>query len=194
MKGKISRLAAFVGLWVVVSLAGWFAVYAATTTANVSVSSAVRVNATGTPDQGSLTWDIGTSGVSTQALANGSGSLQVNKVYVKTAAVTTTVDLDSSLIDPAGSTISFSRIAFVRIVPGAANAAALTLGGDFILTKYLVPGGDTLTNTKIPINLLGRFEFLAPNATGIAITAATGDEITVTVTGSDSFSIVVLGS
>ena len=189
-KRKVYRLALAAAL---VLLAAW-SVHAATTTSNVKVQSTVRATATGSPATGSLVWDIGTGGVKSIEFSNGSGALAVNKVFVATAATTTTYDLDGSLVDPAGTTISFSRIAYMRIVPNTANSAALALSGDFILTKYLTANGDTLTNVTIQVNKSGYFEFAAPDATGIAVTATTGDQVTITVTGSDSFTIVILGS
>lgn len=168
--------------------------FAASTTSSVQTRSSVSVAATGTPASGLLVWNVGTAGVSTLDFTNGSGNLAINKVYVAAAAVNTTVDLDSSLTDPAGGTVTFSRIAYVRVIAGSANAANISVKGDFILTKYLVPAGDTLTNMSIPVHPNGRFEFAAPNATGVAITAATGDELTITVTGSDSFTLMILGS
>lgn len=167
--------------------------FAATTTANVKVESSIRAQATGTPDAGTLSYDIGSAGVSSLTFTNGSGSGAVSKIFVDTAATTTSYDLDAgSLTDPAGAAVTFSRIAFIRIIPNTANAAAITVGGDWILTKYLSGWVDDAV--VIPVHLLGRFEFLAPNATGVAVTATTGDVITVTVSGSDSYTIVILGS
>lgn len=123
-----------------------------------------------------------------------SGANKANKIYVKHAATTTTIDLDSTLTLADGTTGSFSRIMAVWIKPDSGNSAALSLGGDWLLTKYLVPGGDTLANVTIPINKTGVWGFTAPDATGIAVTATSGDELTITVTGSDAFSIVIIGS
>jgi hypothetical protein len=166
---------------------------AATTTSNVVVLSNVRAEGLGAPEQGSLRWELGTdAGQKSITFTNGSGALAVNKVFVDHAATTTTYDLDGSLTDPTGSTISFSRIAMVRIVPATANAAALALGGDFILTKYLTGWvDDALT---VPIHKTGFWQFVAPDATGVAVTASTGDQLTVTVSGSDEYDILILGS
>jgi hypothetical protein len=192
MKKSLYRYAALAGI---LALAvGLVQVgYAATTTANVKVQSSIRAQATGTPDIGSLSFDIGTAGVSSIDFTNGSGSGAINKMFVDTAATTTSYDLDAgSMLDPAGAAVTFSRIAYVRIIPNTANAAVITVGGDFILTKYLSGWVDDAL--VIPVHLLGRFEFLAPNATGVAVTATTGDVITVTVSGSEGYTIVIFGS
>lgn len=192
IKGKLFRFGAIIAALAIVF--GLPLAFAASTTSAVQTRSSVSITATGTPATGSLVWGPGTAGVSTLDFTNGSGNLAVNKVYVAAAATTTTVDLDSSLVDPAGGTVSFTRIAYVRIIAASANAAALAVGGDWTRTKYLTPNGDTLTNVTIPVHPNGRFEFVAPNATGVAVTAGTGDELTITVSGADSFTLVVLGS
>ena len=131
----------------------------------------------------------------TTAFTDGSsGANKANKVYVLHAATTTTVDLDSTLTLADGSTGAFARILAIAIKPDTANSAALTLGGDWLLTKYLIPAGDTLANVTIPINKTGVWMFTAPDATGIAVTATTGDGLTLTVAGSDGFSLVVIGT
>jgi len=166
---------------------------AATTTSNVVIQSNIRAEGLGAPDQGSLRWELGTdSGQKSITFTNGSGALAVNKVFVDHAATTTTYDLDGSLTDPTGATISFARIAAVRIIPDPGNAAALALGGDFILTKYLTGWVDDVVT--IPIHKTGFWTFVAPDATGVAVTASTGDQLTITVSGSDAYDIVILGS
>jgi hypothetical protein len=137
----------------------------------------------------------------THALADGSGANQANKMYQDTAAATTTYDLDSTLAVAATgagggptTSVSFTRIVAVAIKAAVANSAQIKVGGDFILTKYLVPGADTLSAVTIPVKPGGWFVFTAPDVTGVAVTASTGDEITVTVTGSDAFDILIIGS
>ena len=167
--------------------------YAATTTADVKLTSNWRARATGTPEAGTLQWDIGANGVKEHTFTNGSGSGAINKIYVDTVSATTSYDLDAgTLTDPAGGAVTFARIAAVRIVPSTANTAALSVGGDFILSKYLTGWVDDAVT--IPVHLLGSFEWVAPNATGVAVTATTGDVITVTVSGADTYTIIVLGS
>lgn len=190
-KSKILRFAAIVGVLV---LALALPLVFAATTSNVRVQSAVRAQSVGAPDQGALTWTMGTDGSFSIDFTNGSGAGAINKVFVDDAATATTYDLDGSLTDPTGATISFTRIAYIRIVPGSANVAELDITGDFILTKYLQANGDTLANVSIPVKVDGHFEFSAPDATGVAVTASTGDQIVVTPSGVETYSIIILGS
>jgi hypothetical protein len=147
-------------------------------------------------DLGSSSWDLGTSGSVTISLTDGSGANQANKIFQDHAATTTSYDLDGgSLANPlGGSQAAFSRIVSIRLCAASSNSASLALGGDWVLTKYLTPGGDTLANVTIPVHPGGCFLFTAPNATGVAVTASTGDGLTVTVSGSDAFDILVIGS
>jgi hypothetical protein len=167
-------------------------VQAASTLSSTRITFGFGGGMAGGPALGTTTFSLAESW--SYPLTNGSGANNASKIYVATAAVTTTVDLDSTLTFADGSTGSFSRIVAVGIKPGASNAANLALSGDFILTKYLTPGGDTLANVSIPIHKTGGFSFVAPDATGVAVTATTGDGLTITVSGSDSFSLVVIGS
>ena len=164
----------------------------ATTTSSVNVSSNVRVLAAGSPDQGALSWDISTDGALSQAFTNGSGANAVNKVHIDNGTGTVNFDFDAgTLLDPLGAALTFSRIVLVRIFAPSTNAAAIAVGGDFILSKYLTGWvDDALT---IPVHPGGMFQFMAPNATGVAVTASTGDVLTITA-GADLFRIVILGS
>ena len=165
----------------------------ATTTSNVNVQSKVRVLATGAPDQGTLTWSAGSDGTFDLPFTNGSGAGAVNKVLQDDAAVTTNFDFDAgTLLDPLGAALTITRVAFFRIIAGDANAANLECGGDWLLTKLLTGWVDDAIT--VPVRPGGHIEFSAPNATGIAVTATTGDVLTITVTGTDTFRILLLGS
>jgi hypothetical protein len=187
-KLRVSALAAM-ALLVALSLA---TVQAASSLSTTRVSFGFSGGMAGGPALGTTTFTLAENWAYT--LTNGSGANNASKIYVATASTTTIVDLDSTLTFADGSTGSFSRIVAVAIKPGASNAAALALKGDFILTKYLTPAGDTLANMSIPIHKTGGFTFVAPDATGVAVTATTGDELNITVSGTDSFSLIVIGS
>jgi hypothetical protein len=189
-----SRLLAFGIVALVIALVSFGDVSASTLVARIV--SNVSVSYTAAQDLGSAQWDIGTSGNVTVSLTDGTGANQANKIYQDHAATTTSYDLDGgALTNPlGGSQSAFSRIVSIRLCATSTNSANITLGGDWILTKYLVPAGDTLANVTIPVHPGGCFIFTAPSSTGVAVTATTGDGLTVTVTGSDSFDIVVIGS
>lgn len=157
-----------------------------------SFESRIKLQLSGAPDLGSAGWDYASSSATafTNAFANGTGLNQINKVFVDAAAVTTTYDLDAgTLLDPLGATLAaFSRICGIAIYAPSTNAAAITLGGDFITTKWLPSGA------AVPIAVGGHFEHTVPTLAGIVVTASTGDEVTVTVTGTDAYGIIIIGS
>lgn len=179
-------------LAIIALLAMAYGAYAASTLKSTKIELVMSGGLTGAPAFGNLNFDLNQTWSNT--FTSGTGANQANKIYCLSAAATTTVDLDSTLTLCDGTTGAFSRIAGVYIKPGTSNSAALTLSGDFILTKYLIPGGDTLSAVTIPINKNGIWAFTAPDATGVAVTATTGDGLTITVTGSDAFQLLVLGS
>lgn len=191
MKSKLFRALALAGV-VIAALSYFGDAQAASTLSPSKVQFAFSGGMAGGPALGTTQFTLSEGWVT--SLATGTGANQATKIYVASASTTTTVDLDSSLTFADGSTGSFSRIVAVGILAGSSNSANLKLGGDFILTKYLIPGADTLSAVTIPIHPNGAFSFVAPNATGVAITATTGDELTITVTGSDTFKLVVFGS
>lgn len=162
---------------------------------------------TSSPDFGSASYQHAANWVKT--LTDGTGLNQVNKVFVDSVTLagsaTQTYDLDSgSLADPSGVAsgvvAAFSRIVAILIRRTDTPAAStqdenVTIGGDFILTKYLL--GWTDDALTIPLHPGGIFAFVAPNSTGVAVTASTGDQITLTnASSADSTTvqIVILGS
>lgn len=167
-------------------------VAAATLTARIQ--SVIGATFVSTQDIGTSSWEIGTSGTQTWSLTHGTGANQANKIHQDAATTGTNYDLDAgTLVDPNGAAqAAFSRIVMVRVCASSSNSANVAVGGDFILTKYLTGWtDDTLT---IPVHPGGCLHWVAPSATGVAVTASTGDVITVTPSGSEAFSIVIIGS
>lgn len=175
----------------------------AVVTAQVGI--ALRASQVNSQDLGSLNWDYPTSWLID--LTHGSGLNQVNKVFQDSVTLAgsgaQSYDLDGgALLDPTNTAITFARIALIAIRRTDTPAAStqdenLLISGDFILTKYLIPGADTLSAVTIPIHPGGMFLWIAPNSTGVAITATTGDGLTITnASSADSctFQIVIMGS
>jgi hypothetical protein len=166
------------------------------------------VTETTTTDLGAATWTYPAAGSTSwnNTFTSGTGLNQANKVYAKSVTLAgsaaSTIDLDSTLTGPSGTSVSFTRIYSILIRRTDTPAAStqdenLKIGGDWILTKYLLPGADTLAAVTIPLPPGGIFYILAPNSTGIAITATTGDELTITnASSADSctYQILILGS
>jgi hypothetical protein len=146
----------------------------------------INVSEAADSDLGSATWTYAT--VWGNSFSNGSGANQASKVFVDTFSLapsaTLSYDLDGALAGPLGA-VTFSRIYALCLQRTDAYAATtqdenLLIGGGFILTKYLIPGADTLAAVKIAVGPRGTFVTVFPGPTGVAVTATTGDIITLT--------------
>jgi hypothetical protein len=172
-----------------------------------SINVGLDIRRTATPDFGSDAYAHSASWL--KALLDGTGVNQANKVFVDkvqlAGAGTVTYDLDSgALADPSGVSggvvAAFSRIVAICIRRVDAPAAGtqdenVNLLGDFVKSKLL--GGWVDDAVVIPIRPGGMFLFVAPDATGVAITAATGDELTLTNASAGdtvNLEVVIIGS
>lgn len=166
-----------------------------------SINLQLKVNETATTDLAIARWDFA-SNVS-RMFANGSSTNQANKVFHDTATLAgsgaTSYDLDGTLTGALG-TVTFSRIYAIVVWRETAYAAStqdenLTIGGDFYLSKILTGWVDDAVVDKVTPN--GMWMRIAPDATGIAVTATTGDVLTITnASSADSvtYNVLVVGS
>jgi hypothetical protein len=138
-------------------------------------------------DLGSASWAYRT--VWTNAFANGSGNGQANKVFQDLFSLagsgSVSYDLSGALVGPMGAAVVFTRIyalCFQRTdaYDNPDQDENLLLGGNFILTKYLLPGADVLSAVRIPIGPRGLFCAVFPGPDGVGVTASTGDVVTLT--------------
>jgi len=152
---------------------------------------------TGSPELGGASWDLGPDGKITIALTDGATVNKATKVFqdhIAAAGGATTYDLDAgTMVNGLGVVIpAFTRIVALLVVAPAANAAVVAVGGDFILTKYLTGWvDDALT---IPVHPGGFLFWCAPDATGVAVTASSGDVIVVTPGAPDTADVIIIGS
>lgn len=201
MKSKVSPFLKYLALALCAVLAIGPAPVFAATTGNIQLG--VNIEETATVDNGTASWILHDQIART--FTNGSGNNQASKIYQDTVTLagsgSSTVDLDSTLTCNLG-TCSFTRIYAIIIqrtndYTASTQDENLTISGDFILTKYLLPGADTLSATTIPIGPKGLFVAVFPGPTGVAVTASTGDELTITnASSADSctYKIYILGS
>ena len=163
-------------------------------TLTATVRMVVAAEYSGAPDLGSAGWSLGDGGVYSRAFTNGTGINQANKVFQDHGATGTTYDLDAgTLIDPLGAALAaFTRIVAVEIDAPSTNTLPVAVAGDFILSKYLTGWVDDALS--IPVHPGGCLLWVAPTAAGVAVTATTGDVITVTPSGVEQFDILILGS
>lgn len=194
MKSRFSKFLAL-ALLAVFALAPVASI--AATSGNTSLK--LTVNESSTTDLGTTRWEFSADWFKT--FANGSGINQANKVYQDKVTLAgsgaTTYDLDSALTGPLGS-VTFSRIYMIAIRRTNAPVATtqdedVKIHGDFILTKLLAGVVDDVI--WIPLRAGGTFFYISPDATGTAITATSGDALTLTNTNdSTDIEIVILGS
>jgi hypothetical protein len=131
-------------------------------------------------------------------LADGSGANQVNKMFhdQRTLAASGTEDLDLAgvLTDPLGTTLTFAKIRALLIFAAAANTNLVNVGGAASL-GFTTWVGDATDVVKVRPG--GLFLLTAPDATAYAVTASTGDLLTITNSSSGTgvtYDIVILGS
>ena len=113
-------------------------------------------------------------------------SVATDSVYTATTAISggsVDIDLIGSLTDPLGIAVTFAKVMAVFIVNNGANA--MTIGGANNIP--MLGSGDVM-------NLAAGAYFQYTDEAGIAVTAGTGDLITVAGTNTDEFEIVVIGS
>ena len=158
------------------------------------ISSTLALSFSTAQDFGTAVWNFGSDGTVGVALTDGSTVNKANKIHIDTIATGTSYDLDAgTLVNPLGvAQAAFSRIVSIRVCAPAANTVAVALSGDFLLTKYL--GGWADDAITIPVHPGGCFLFLAPSATGVAVTATTGDVLTVTPDGTETAYVAIVGS
>jgi hypothetical protein len=124
--------------------------------------------------------------------ANGAGANQAKVLYqgkLSLSAGALSVDLNGVLTDSYGSTVSLVRVKAIYIQNNSASNPQ-TFGA------AASNAWATLLNSTGTITLPAGAWFIAatPDATGWAVTAATGDLLKAAGTGTDQFTLVLIGS
>jgi len=134
-----------------------------------------------------LTDTVGSASVSAVISKNLIDALaDADVVYTETGTISggsNDIDLDGSLTDPLGIAVTFASVMHVYIINNGTNA--MTVGGTNNIP--MLGSGDVL-------NIAAGAYFSYIDDTGIAVTAGTGDLITVAGTNADTFDIIVIGS
>jgi len=130
-------------------------------------------------------------------LATGTGSNQADLIFhdqrTLIASATEDLDLAGSLTDQFGTTLTLARIKGIVVTAAAANTNNVNVirpasNG----VPIFLAAGDGM-----PVKPGGRFEWWAPDATGIAVTAGTGDLLTFTNsagTTSVTYDVIIIGA
>lgn len=123
----------------------------------------------------------------------GAADMQWSDTRTLAASGTEDLDLAGSLTGPLGTTLTFARIKLVYITAAAANTNDVQVSRPASNgVPLFLAAGDGL-----PVKPGGGFLWWAPNAAGVAVTAATGDLLTITNSSSGTgvtYSIVVIGA
>ena len=134
---------------------------------------------------------------STIDLASGVGANQADKIFADTrtlaASATEDLDLAGVLSDPLGAALTFARIkaVLIKAAAGNTNLVQVTRPASNGVPLFLA-AGDGLS-----VRPGGLFLWVAPDATGVAVTAGTGDLLTLTNSaGSTSvtYDVIIIGA
>lgn len=130
-------------------------------------------------------------------LASGTGAGQADMIFhdrrTLSASGTEDLDLAGSLTGPLGTTLTFARVKAVIIAAsdGNTNDVQLTRPASNGVPLFLAAGDG------IPVKPGGVFCWIAPGASGVAVTASTGDLLTVTNSAGTTgvtYDIVIIGA
>lgn len=130
-------------------------------------------------------------------LSNGAGADQANMIWTETRTLTASssenIDLAGSLSDAFGNTITFTKLKGIMVVAAGGNTNSVNV------TRPTSNGVPLFLAASDGIGLTpgSAFSAVFPDANGIAVTADTGDLITITNSaGSTSvtYTIVLIGT
>lgn len=164
--------------------------------AEATIKLEVRGKLDATLDIGTVIHDIlyGPS----QVFSNGTGLDQITQIFSdqRTLAASATEDLDlaGGLTNALGTTLTFTKIRGLIVRAAVANTNNVLVGGA-ATNQFVTPfGGTAHTVTVRPGGLL---MLLAPDATGYAVTAGTGDLLKIANSSSGTsvlYDLILLGT
>lgn len=133
----------------------------------------------------------------TDEYSNGTGANQANQLWSDTRTITASnaedLDLAGALTNAFGETLTFTSIKGIFIQASSSNTNDVVVGGKVSNTfvNWVSDASD-----EIVIQPGGMFLITNPNATGYAVTAATGDILEITNSSSGTsvtYDIVIFG-
>ncbi|MFC8583294.1 hypothetical protein ACFUGD_01775 [Streptomyces sp. NPDC057217] len=162
--------------------------------ASVSIAGAQSVSLA----QGKATFPFGLS--RSVSLADGTGAGKADRVWTATrtlaASASEDLDLAGVLTDAFGATVSFAKIKALMVSAAPGNVNNVIVGGASSNGFITWVGGATHTVTVRPGGALALMAGDA-DATGYAVTAATGDLLKIANSGSGTsvtYSIAIIGT
>lgn len=130
-------------------------------------------------------------------LASGTGANQADKIFsdTRTLAASATEDLDlaGSLAGALGGSVVFAKIKaiYIKAASGNTNNVNVTRPASNGVPLFLA------ASDGIPVRPGGAFFWIAPDSTAVAVTASTGDLITLTNSSSGSsvtYDVIIIGT
>jgi hypothetical protein len=134
---------------------------------------------------------------STIALASGTGANQADKIFADqrtlAASATENLDLAGVLSDPLGAALTFARIRAILVKAASANSNNVNVIREATngVPLFVAAGAG------LAVAPGGLFLGVAPDATGVAVTAGTGDLLTFTNSAAGSsvtYDVVIIGA
>lgn len=149
--------------------------------------------ATGSLNPGQGTWSAMSS-----ALTFGTGSGQVNQVYIaqRTVGATTNdnLDLSGSLLSPVGDSITFTKIKLLMInIESPDGTKKLQVGPNAVANAFQGPFGALTANVYIEVTNFATL--INEPVTGYTVTAGTADILVLRnpTAGSVTYDILIMG-
>lgn len=130
-------------------------------------------------------------------LASGTGANQADRMFsdqrTLAASASESLDLAGSLTDVAGATITFARVkaVFVEAVAANTNDVQVTRPASNGLPLFMA------ASDGIAVRPGGMFAWVAPDATGVAVTAGTGDLLAFTNSAGTTgvtYNVIIVGA
>ncbi|NUS86322.1 MAG: hypothetical protein HOY75_27270 [Streptomyces sp.] len=130
-------------------------------------------------------------------LASGTGANQADRIFADTrtlaASATEDLDLAGVLSDPLGAALTFARIkaVLIRAAAGNTNSVNVTRPAANGVPLFLA------ASDGLAVRPGGLFLWVAPDATGVAVTAGTGDLLTLTNSAGSTgvtYDVIIIGA
>jgi len=127
---------------------------------------------------------------------DGTGVNQGKQIFSDTrsldASTSEDLDLAGSLTDGLGASVAFTSVKLIAISAPSTNGDVITVGGA-ASNQFATPFGDA--SDVINLRPGGAVVLVAPDATGYAVTAGTGDLLKIANTddAAASYSILIIG-
>ena len=159
------------------------------------ISTKYNLHQVGLNDLGSILFDVNKQYTDTMATGTGDNQADLAFADTRTLAASATEDLDlaGSLVDALGDTLTFVDVKAIYIRAAAANTNNVEVT-PAAANGFEGPFADAIDQVDIPPG--GSFQVTAP-VDGWAVTAGTGDLITITNSGAGTgvtYDVIIVGT